>query len=151
MHDGTLSRGRLSLFTTGYYLISWSTLASRLCFSNALAMITNFIVVFVFSLLVTPWPKIQTLLYQIRLPPEHREGVPESWETSGYKIFANTGEVVGFFKQTTWEVEILEGVGRANGHPCKSSGDVCLLCNSGPQSQPLLRLQLHRVVRYQLH
>ena len=31
---------------------------------------------------------------QIRLPPEHREGTPESWETSGYKIFANTGEVV---------------------------------------------------------
>ena len=30
---------------------------------------------------------------QIRLPPEHREGTPESWETSGYKIFANTGEV----------------------------------------------------------
>jgi len=31
----------------------------------------------------------------IRLPPEHREGTPESWETSGYKIFANTGEVWG--------------------------------------------------------
>jgi len=30
----------------------------------------------------------------VRLPPEDRHG-PENWETSGYKIFANTGEVWG--------------------------------------------------------
>ena len=154
MHDETLSRGRLLLFTTGYYLISSSTLARPIFLTLLFKRACNdywFYCCLCLLYLVTHWPKIQTLFYQIRLPPEHREGVAESWETSGYKIFANTGEVVGFFKQTTWEVEILEGVGRANGHPCKSSGDVCLLCNSGSQSQPLLRLQLHRVVRCQLH
>merc|ERR1711874_626854 len=30
----------------------------------------------------------------IRLPPEHRDGTPESWETSGYKIFATKSTTV---------------------------------------------------------
>ena len=33
-------------------------------------------------------------LIQVRLPPEERSG-KEDWGTSGYKIFANTGEVWG--------------------------------------------------------
>ena len=64
-------------------------------------MISNFIVFFVSFIWSLTDQTSRLEFYQIRLPPEHREGVPESWETSGYKIFANTGEVVGFFKQTT--------------------------------------------------
>ena len=64
-------------------------------------MITNFIVVFVSFLWSLTDQTSRRYFYQIRLPPEHREGVAESWETSGYKIFANTGEVVGVLKQTT--------------------------------------------------